>query len=243
MVKILALEASTDACSVALLQDNEVVQDFRIVPRQHNQLLLPMVESLLEQASVKLQELDLIAYSRGPGAFTGVRIAAGVAQGLAFGAELPLLAISTLEAMGLAAFYEDESLDHVVVCQDARMQEVYACAYQKTLSKNNLDQIQPLMKEQVIAPEKLDLANLEKANLEQAMGVGSGWSYISQMPQQTQNKITSHKMTHPQAAFIARIAKQQFQQGVTTSVEQAQPVYVRDQVTWKKVSEQGKPAK
>lgn len=233
MLKILALEASTDACSVALLLGDQVVQDFRIVPRQHNQLLLPMVESLLAQASVKLQDLDLIAYSRGPGAFTGVRIAAGVAQGLAFGAQLPLLAISTLEAMAMAAFCEDETLDNVIVCQDARMQEVYVCAYQ-----GGAQQFSAMMDEQVIAPDKLEFPLLDNI-----VGVGSGWSYFPQMPQKIQDKIESHQMSHPQAEFIARIAKQQFQQGISGSVEQAQPVYVRDQVTWKKVSEQGKSAK
>jgi tRNA threonylcarbamoyladenosine biosynthesis protein TsaB len=233
MVNILALEASSDACSVAVLQGNKVVQDFRIVPRQHNQLLLPMVEAILSECNIDLNDLDAIAYSRGPGAFTGIRIAAGVAQGLAFGADLPLLAISTLEAMGLAALDDDANAKQVIVCQDARMQEVYIAAFER-----NGDQAQSLMDEQVMQPEALKFAAIT-----QAIGVGSGWEFIDQMPESEQQKITSHKMAHPQAEYIARIAKHQFEQGIHTTPEQAQPVYVRDQVTWKKVSEQGKSAK
>ena len=94
MSNILALDTSTDACSVALSCNGEIKEDFRIIPRQHTQQLLPMIEAILADAGIAISALDAIAFGRGPGSFAGIRIATGVAQGLAYGADLPVLPIS-----------------------------------------------------------------------------------------------------------------------------------------------------
>ena len=99
MPTLLALDASSTACSCALIRDQLIVQRFEIAPREHTRLLLPMVDEVLAEAGVSLGQLDAIAYGQGPGSFTGLRIAAGVAQGLAYGADLPLMGVSTLEAL------------------------------------------------------------------------------------------------------------------------------------------------
>ncbi|CAG0910237.1 unnamed protein product, partial [Cyprideis torosa] len=122
------LPASPDACSVALHLAGEIREDFRIIPRQHTQLLLPMVQQMLDDAALKVKDLDAIAFGRGPGSFAGIRIATGVAQGLAFAAELRLLPISTLAAMALAQHLENPEMP-VIAALDARMNEIYWAAY------------------------------------------------------------------------------------------------------------------
>src|SRR3712207_948576 len=125
-MKILAIETSTESCSAALLID--AVVDAREVRagQRHSELLLPMIDELLNTHSMRLQDLDGIAYGEGPGSFTGLRIACGVVQGLAFGADLPVVGIGTL--LALAAGTDGE---RVVYCLDARMQEVYHAAYER----------------------------------------------------------------------------------------------------------------
>lgn len=103
-VKILALDTATERCSVALLVGNTVYSRSEIAPRDHTKKVLPMVDEVLKEAGVTLQELDALAFGRGPGSFTGVRIGIGIAQGLAFGADLPMIGISTLAAMAQAAY-------------------------------------------------------------------------------------------------------------------------------------------
>ena len=128
MSVILAIETSTPACSVALTIDGVLLEDFRLAPRQHNDLILPMVDQLLTQANIHLKDLDAIAFGKGPGSFTGLRIAAGVVQGLAYGADLPVIGISTLEAMALEAFQKYHK-DYWLAALDARMGEVYIGGY------------------------------------------------------------------------------------------------------------------
>jgi len=122
-MKILALDTATEACSVALITDADVIGRWREVGRGHAEEILGMVDTTLAEAGVTLGSLDAIASSVGPGSFTGVRICVSVAQGLAFGAGLPVLAITTLEALSVAALHD--GADQVLACLDARMGEVY----------------------------------------------------------------------------------------------------------------------
>jgi len=126
-MKVLALDTATEACSVALLTDADLVGVFREVGRGHAEQILDMVDAVLSEAGMVLGMLDGIAASVGPGAFTGVRIGVSVAQGLAFGASLPVVAVTTLEALGLQAMRG--GAQQVMACIDARMGEVYWGCY------------------------------------------------------------------------------------------------------------------
>lgn len=227
MAKILALDTSTDACSVALSLDGEIHEDFRIIPRQHTKELLPMVDAMLKASSLKVDDLDVIAFGRGPGSFAGIRIAAGVAQGLAFGAGLKLIPVSTLAALALAQHRKGYS--HVVSVLDARMNEVYWAAFQ------DVDGLP-----QIIGDERVDApGNLVIPGKQAWMGAGSGWCYKDDMPSHVTEAVTViEKEVYPSAADMVRIAVAEWEQGKVVSPEEALPVYLRDDVAWKKKDQQ-----
>ena len=107
-MKILAIETATEACSAALLVDNEIIDRFEVAPQKHGDLILTMVDELMNEAGVKLPQLDALAFGRGPGSFTGVRMATGVIQGLAFAVDLPVAPVSTLTALAHQTIDESE---------------------------------------------------------------------------------------------------------------------------------------
>ncbi len=228
MTRILALDTSSDACSVALLTDEEVKEDFRLTPREHTKLILPMIDALLAEAGLKLSDLDAIAFGRGPGSFTGLRIAAGIVQGLAWGAELPVVAVSTLEAMARDAA-DKHNRQWVLTVLDARMDEVYAGLYQVQAGEP-----QARIPERVCAPERLeDVASQVQGPL---AVVGSGLVYEARFPQALQQLIEVRDPDlQPRAAAIAQLAQVYFQRGETLTPEQVQPIYLRDEVAWKKL--------
>ncbi|EOQ77924.1 hypothetical protein K652_25486 [Pseudomonas aeruginosa VRFPA02] len=129
MSTLLALDTSTEACSVALLHEGRALSHYEVIPRLHAQRLLPMVRDLLDEAGVALSAVDAIAFGRGPGAFTGVRIAIGVVQGLAFALQRPVLAVSDLAILAQRA-YREQGAERVAAAIDARMDEVYWGCYQ-----------------------------------------------------------------------------------------------------------------
>ena len=129
-MKILALDTATEACSAALWLDGEVIERYAYAPREHNQLILPMLNGLLADAGVTLAGLDALAFGRGPGSFTGVRIATGVVQGIAYAASLPVAPVSTLAAMALEAIGETGD-EFAMPCIDARMGVVYWSVYRR----------------------------------------------------------------------------------------------------------------
>lgn len=124
-MKLLAIDTATELCSAALWLEGASSVREQLSPRAHGELILPMIAELLSQAQMSLRELDAIAFGCGPGAFTGVRLAASIAQGLAFSAGLPVLPISDLQALAAQAFAQPEAPARMLVCQDARMREVY----------------------------------------------------------------------------------------------------------------------
>ena len=230
MSNILALDTSTDACSAALLLDGRILQRFKVEPRRHTHLLLPMVEELLVEAQISLKALDAIAFGRGPGSFAGIRIATGAAQGLALAADLPVVPVSTLEAMAFAA--DASAGDYLLTALDARMDEVYWCAWQRKGQALHL-----LVEEQVSAPADMQLPAAVSGNVFAALG--SGWCYRERMPAALTAVINDYTTDiYPQAEAMARLAAAAVARGEVMTPDDAQPVYLRDQVAWKKKDQQ-----
>lgn len=239
MSKILALDTSTQACSVALSIDGEVREDFRDIPRQHTQLLLPMVEQILADAGLTLQQLDGIAFGRGPGSFTGLRICTGVVQGLALGAELPVAPVSTLAALAWQARQQHQA-DGVLAALDARMDELYWGAYHFALSS----QVPVLIGEERVCPaERVEAVDLEQLSQGRWVGYGTGWCYRDRIPDALkQTLVLIDEPCEPRAAAIATLGAATIEAGQGVLPEMALPVYLRDNVA-KKKGEQVKPVK
>lgn len=180
-MKILALDTATEACSAALYIDGEISEEFQLAPREHTQLILKMAESLLQQADIKLNDLDALAFGRGPGSFTGVRIATGVVQGLAFATDLPVVPISTLASMA-QFIHQQHQHNKVLSGIDARMGGMYWGCYQ--LGSHGLMQL--VGKEQVSAPESVELPDED-----QWVGAGTAWqSYADQLAQKLPGRVS-----------------------------------------------------
>jgi tRNA threonylcarbamoyladenosine biosynthesis protein TsaB len=220
-MKLLAIETATEACSVALYLDGEVHEDFRIAPREHASLVLGMADALLAGGGVKLAELDALAFSRGPGAFTGVRIATSVVQGMAFAAELPVVPVSTLAALAQGGLREF-GWQRVASAIDARMNEVYWGAYECV---DGL--MQPRQEEQVCPPERVPLLVGEGWS-----GIGSGWlSYADELGKRQAAAIGDTRGDYyPHAQDVAVLAADAVSRGLTVAAEKALPIYLRDQV-------------
>ncbi|MGD9843175.1 MAG: tRNA (adenosine(37)-N6)-threonylcarbamoyltransferase complex dimerization subunit type 1 TsaB, partial [Steroidobacteraceae bacterium] len=164
-MKLLAIDTATEQCSVALLHDGEYLERCVPTPRGHTELVLPMVQELLNESGYSLQQLDAIAFGRGPGSFTGVRIAIGVAQGLAYALDLPVLPISNLAAVAQQAAAPLNVTDQVLVCMDARMAEIYTGVF--VLAADRL--MVTVGTEQLMAPAHL---NLQEVTLQVGLGTG-----------------------------------------------------------------------
>ncbi len=224
-MKILALDAATEACSVALVAGETVHERFEIAPREHARLLLPMARELLAEAGLELNCLDAIAVGRGPGAFTGIRIAMSMAQGLALGASLPVAPVSTLAALAYRNFRLYGSRKNLVV-QDARMQEVYWAAFATDAS--NLPQSQDV--ERVSAPGDLPSENFDA----QWCAVGGGWAAYPEALETLQSRLgRTPQVTQPHAEDIALLAGAMLEAGQVFTAEQATPSYVRNDVAKK----------
>jgi tRNA threonylcarbamoyladenosine biosynthesis protein TsaB len=225
-MKLLAIDTSTEACSAALLIGTETREHFKLAPREHAKLILPMVDKLLAEAGLSLSQLDAIAFGRGPGSFTGLRIAASVAQGLAFGADLPVLSISTLAALAQGT-HTDLGLTHVLAALDARMNEVYWGVYQ--ISGTGVMELHG--EEQVCAPG--EVAFPDKGEWQ---GVGSGWKEYGTALRERCGTLVHTVMPErqPRARDVALLGLTAMQRGLAVSAEQAVPVYLRNRVAWAK---------
>lgn len=222
MSRLLVIDTSTEACSVALAIDTDFIEISEIIPRQHTHRIMPMITEVLAQADVSVKELDAIAFGRGPGAFTGLRIAAGVVQGLAFGANLPVIPISTLAALAQGAWREFKT-DYVVSAIDARMNEVYWALYQQ---QNGLMQL--IGSEKISSPSLVTTDQLF-SNI-RWLGVGTGCEYQSQFQLTIADSYTQR---YPSALDMLSLAQDLFARGLVVSAQEAIPVYLRDSVAQK----------
>ncbi|MGH8586323.1 MAG: tRNA (adenosine(37)-N6)-threonylcarbamoyltransferase complex dimerization subunit type 1 TsaB [Gammaproteobacteria bacterium] len=237
--RVLAIDTATEACSAAILVAGEVHERFLIAPRRHSALILPMVEEVLAEAGVSLQQLDGLCFGRGPGSFTGVRIATGVIQGLALAADLPVAPVSTLAALAQGALGPEEP-ECIVAALDARMGEVYLGIYTmggiEALSGMDAPgatdrcaatTLQPLRPEAVIEPAAIS-ASLTGA----WAGVGSGFKTHggALCKSLAGSPAEINPETYPHARDVALLGLEPLRQGRGVRAEEALPVYLRDRV-------------
>lgn len=222
---ILALDTATEACSVALFHQGNVTFLDELSPRTHTQRILPMVDELLSQAGMSIRDVDVLAFGRGPGSFTGVRVGVGIAQGLALGAELPVVPVSNLLAMAENA-YQQLGADNVIALIDARMNEVYFAQF-----KRQNGQWQEIVAEQVCSPEKA----IGQFQIEQDVWVvGTGWAAYAQF-EQANLAVKISEITLPSAQYMLPFAIQAIEQDQLESALEIEPVYLRNEVTWQKL--------
>ncbi|MEQ1636480.1 MAG: tRNA (adenosine(37)-N6)-threonylcarbamoyltransferase complex dimerization subunit type 1 TsaB [Methylococcales bacterium] len=220
-MKLLAVETSTEACSAALFIDGEVQERYELAPKTHTKLILPMIDELMAAAELKPQQLDALAFSRGPGSFTGVRVATGVIQGIAFGADLPVVPVSTLAALA-QDFFMRSSIAVAFAAMDARISEIFWGVYQR-----NTDGFAALLGEEAVLPP----ADVIPPVLSGA-GIGSGWAVYPELLTARLQQQVLHIESEclPRAAVVARLGEYGFRLGQAVGVEHALPVYLRDKV-------------
>lgn len=221
-MKLLAIETSTIACSAALLADGDVRERYEIAPRRHADLLLPMLDALLAEAGIALRDLDAVAFGRGPGAFTGLRIAAAAAQGVAFAADLPVVPVSTLAALAQGAAREGAGR-RILAAMDARIGEVYWGAFEA--GEDGF--VVALGEERVCAPGAVTVPAGGGWH-----GVGDGWSaYAEALMSAVGAAVRSSEAERwPRARDIAMLATHRYACGLAVPATQALPVYLRDRV-------------
>ncbi|MCG8449805.1 MAG: tRNA (adenosine(37)-N6)-threonylcarbamoyltransferase complex dimerization subunit type 1 TsaB, partial [Pirellulales bacterium] len=220
-MKLLAIDTATEACSASLSDGDTIRTQYQLAPRKHAELILPMVRTLLDEAGLELQGLDAIAFGQGPGAFTGVRIAAGVVQGLAFASGKPVVPVSSLAAMAQAAAAEHE---FIFSAFDARMEEIYYGFYRT--GADGL--VRPVGEEGVVSPSTIRLPM--EANW---FGLGSGFRTY---PEILQSEFGDHLRgfsddVYPCSEHIVPLAIDMYDKGMSVEAAQAHPVYLRNQVT------------
>ncbi len=203
-MNILAFDTATDACSAALKVGDRIFSRFEIAPRLHAKLLLPMIQDLLNEANIQLAHLNAIAFGCGPGSFMGVRLATGMAQGLAFGVQIPLIPVSTLQTLAQAAYVKNGSCRKIAAGWDARMSEIYWGLY--AIDDDGI--MQPQQDEALSAPEKIDREMLSSVGYAFAGNVFSDDTY-------------------PDAKAMLTIATSKYALGEMISSENAHPHYIR----------------
>lgn len=218
---LLAIDTATEACSVALLHQGVLYERHQFAPRQHAQLLLPFIDAVLEEAGIRKQQIAAIAVGRGPGGFTGVRLAISAAQGMALGLNVPVVPVSTLAAlaMDVAASAGQAS---ILACIDARMGEIYAGVYR--VGSDGLVHLQGA--EWVGPSDQLQLPAAQVWHV-----VGSGWtSDRANLVERMGEPAIADGNRFPRAAMIARLAEPRWRAGDVVLAQDALPVYLRDKV-------------
>lgn len=226
--RILAVDTATEACSVALSNGDNVNALFEICPREHTQRILPMVQTLLQQQNVSLNELDVLAYGRGPGSFTGVRIGIGIAQGLALGANLPMIGVSTLATMAQGA-WRLAGAQRVLAAIDARMGEVYWGEYQRDEQGNWQGEETETVLSPADALQRMSILSGEWAT------VGTGWDAFPELTSGHALQLSAVGIELPTAEDMLPLAMAAWLTDRAVAVERAEPTYLRNTVAWKKL--------
>jgi tRNA threonylcarbamoyladenosine biosynthesis protein TsaB len=222
-VRLLALDTATECCSAALLIEDRLLTREVELARGHAERILLMIDELLGEAGVSLRGLDAIAFGRGPGSFTGVRLAASITQGLAFGAGLGVVAISDLCALAQRVFDEDVRVTRALVCNDARMQEVYWGCFERGSDGLAVGR----SPESVGPPERVRLP----LSWAEAAGVGRGFAAYPALRALAGVAVRGvWDRLLPRATEVARLAVPEVAAGRLLGAEAAVPVYLRDEV-------------
>jgi len=215
-VNLLAVETSTELCSVALLRGGELFVEEAMAENRHAELLMPMLRRILARAGLKPGQMDAFGFGQGPGSFTGIRIACGVVQGLAFGAGRPVVPVPSLLALA-----EQSNESRVVAALDARMGEAYLAAYAR-----NADDW-----DEVIAPRLADAGGLPTLPGRRWSATGSGFDRHAWLREAYRDAVEMRfEADLPRAGAVARIAARRFARGAGVAAERAAPLYLRDKV-------------
>ena len=219
-MNILAFDTSTEYLSLAISKGGETFSYDCNAGQTHSQIILPQIKALLDKANLQLSDLSGIAFGAGPGSFTGVRIAAGVAQGLGFGGNLPVVGVCTLLALA-----EASEAENVIACLDARMGEVYHAAYKKVGGE-----WQCFAEPGLYKPEAVPALEAAKWT-----GAGSGWqTYSTQLSAVYEGQLlTTSPQLLPTASAILKLALPQFAKGEGAAASDAMPIYIRNRVALK----------
>ncbi|NVE00320.1 tRNA (adenosine(37)-N6)-threonylcarbamoyltransferase complex dimerization subunit type 1 TsaB [Massilia sp. BJB1822] len=221
---ILAIETSSEMASCALLRGDQIYSRESSGVRTHSQSVLPMIQELLAEAGIALADVDAIAYGAGPGSFTGVRTACGIAQGLGFGAAKPLLPIVTLDAMALAC-RQQHGADTVLAVLDARMNEVYWAQYRFD-GEAPLAVLPPVLS----VPEGVQPAAVDGA----LIACGNGFAAYAEALSGLACAAGAHAALMPHAVQIAQLGRIAFAAGQGVTAAAAQPLYLRNKVAYTK---------
>jgi tRNA threonylcarbamoyladenosine biosynthesis protein TsaB len=228
-MKLLAFETATEACSVALYLDGDVRERFEVAPRRHAELALPWADALLAEAGVGRTQLDAIAVGRGPGAFTGVRLAIALAQGIALALDRPVLPVSTLAV--LAAGARADGPARIMAAIDARMGEVYAATFQREAGTLTLSGA-----ERVLPPDAVVLPDAAAGDWQ---GTGTGFAAADGLlARRAGGQVPIDATALPRAADLARLAAAAFARGEALAPESVEPAYLRDNVALTLVEQQ-----
>jgi len=223
-MNLLALDTSSDACSVAVQADKDIFEQHVIRAKEHTNILIPMIQQLLYDAGVELQDLDAIVLGNGPGSFIGMRIAASVAQGLAFGSGLQIVPVSSMAAIA-AEVMDSHSATEVVVAQDAHMNEVYLGTY-----RSDGDGLPAAVTDELILPiEQIDeLTNVSPPELYAA---GKGWKKYPSLLELNRAAIAEVvDVSYPRAVYLLPLGTRGCQDGEAIEPENLIPAYIRTKV-------------
>ena len=218
---LLGIDTSSEYCSVCLYKEGLFYSKHEHMPRQHAQEILPIIIDLLSSHQVSLQQLNAIVFGRGPGSFTGVRIGASVAQGLALGLDIPVFPVSNLTALALQP--GEVKNTWLLPCVDARMDEVYCCLHQI----NEFGIPVPVEEEKVLAPQQVSIVS----DVESFVGIGSGWRDLESFPLSIRERVTEiYSDVTVSAEFMVKWVLAVNPVAITPDL--IEPVYIRDKVTW-----------